>query len=59
MTQSLNQLIADRIDFSISESSEDEEEHKVDFSWKISKAADELLQIQMLFDDPITVSPGI
>ena len=55
----MNQLIGDRIDFSISESSGDEEEHKVDFSWEISKAADELLQIQMLFNDPITVSPGI
>ena len=43
MTQTLKQLLDEKIDFSVSESNQDEEGHKVGFSWKFKEVADEKL----------------
>ena len=41
MTQTLKQLLDEKIDFSVSESNQDEEGHKVGFSWEFKEVADD------------------
>ena len=60
--KSLKELFSSRVDCFVSEASEEDNDsdikRKIDFTWKVLSAEGTSLEIQILFDDPLIVSPG-